>query len=82
MTYADEKPLNVEGPKFKHDRTTIIIPCYNEEDRLHLEVFLNFSRKHPNISFVFVDDGSKDERNIRVLSRKIRSSLLMMAPKI
>ena len=43
-----------------HDRTSIIIPCYNEVDRLHLEVFLNFARKNPKISFVFVDDGSKD----------------------
>jgi len=43
-----------------HDRTSIIIPCYNEANRLHLEVFLNFARKNPKISFVFVDDGSKD----------------------
>lgn len=45
---------------WKHDRTSIIIPCYNEANRLHLEVFLNFARKNPKISFVFVDDGSKD----------------------
>lgn len=43
-----------------HDRTSIIIPCYNEADRIHLEVFLNFARQNPKISFVFVDDGSKD----------------------
>ena len=43
-----------------HDRTSIIIPCYNEANRLHLEVFLNFARQNPKISFVFVDDGSKD----------------------
>lgn len=47
-------------PPWVHNRTSIIIPCYNEVDRLHLEVFLNFARKHPKISFVFVDDGSKD----------------------
>ncbi|GGX69837.1 hypothetical protein GCM10011309_19830 [Litorimonas cladophorae] len=45
---------------WKHDRTSIIIPCYNEANRLHLEVFLNFARKNPKISFVFVDDGSRD----------------------
>jgi len=60
MTYETQTPLNVQTPSFKHDRTTIIIPCYNEANRLHLEVFLNFARGHPNISFVFVDDGSKD----------------------
>lgn len=45
---------------WKHDRTSIIIPCYNEANRLHLETFLNFARQNPKISFVFVDDGSKD----------------------
>lgn len=60
MTYTAQAPFNVEAPTFKHDRTTIIIPCYNEANRLHLEVFLNFARQHPNISFVFIDDGSKD----------------------
>ena len=42
------------------NRTSVIIPCYNEADRLHLELFLNFARENPDISFVFVDDGSKD----------------------
>lgn len=44
----------------QHDRTSVIIPCYNEVDRLHLEMFLDFARKNPKVSFVFVDDGSKD----------------------
>ena len=44
----------------QHDRTTIVIPCYNEANRLHLELFLNFARNFPKISFVFIDDGSKD----------------------
>ena len=48
------------APKPKYDRTSIIIPCYNEANRLHLEMFLNFARNHPKVSFVFVDDGSKD----------------------
>ncbi|MEP1230968.1 MAG: glycosyltransferase [Litorimonas sp.] len=60
MIYAAHAPFNAHSAAFSHERTTIIIPCYNEADRLHLEVFLNFARQHPNISFVFVDDGSKD----------------------
>lgn len=60
MTYAAQPQHNVQALKFRHERTTIVIPCYNEASRLHLEVFLNFGRQHPNISFVFVDDGSKD----------------------
>lgn len=60
MTYLNTKPLKLSSPEYKHDRTTIVIPCYNEANRLHLDMFLNFARKHPNISFVFIDDGSKD----------------------
>jgi dolichyl-phosphate beta-glucosyltransferase len=60
MTYKNSELTTESSPTFKHDRTTIVIPCYNEADRLHLEVFLNFARNNPKISFVFVDDGSKD----------------------
>ena len=60
MTYLDTKSLKSSSPEYKYNRTTIVIPCYNESNRLHLEMFLNFARKHPNISFVFIDDGSKD----------------------
>ena len=54
----EQRPL--KPATWKHDRTSIISPCYNEANRLHLEVFLNFARKNPKVSFVFVDDGSKD----------------------
>ncbi|MEP3890771.1 MAG: glycosyltransferase [Hellea sp.] len=60
MTYNNSEQLDKALPAYQHDRTTIIIPCYNEANRLHLEAFLNFARKNPKISFVFVDDGSKD----------------------
>jgi len=60
MTYNNSEKLDTALPAYQHDRTTIIIPCYNEANRLHLEAFLNFARKNPKISFVFVDDGSKD----------------------
>ncbi len=57
-TFLQEPAL--KPSTWKHDRTSIIIPCYNEANRLHLEIFLNFARENPKISFVFVDDGSKD----------------------
>ena len=60
MTYESPPPLKAVPQNYLHERTTIIIPCYNEANRLHLEVFLNFARRNSNISFVFVDDGSKD----------------------
>ena len=60
MTNTKTKRLDNALSIYQYDRTTIVIPCYNEANRLHLEVFLNFARKNPKISFVFVDDGSKD----------------------
>lgn len=61
MTEENTKlPKALLSSSAKHDRTSIIIPCYNEANRLHLEVFLNFARKNPKTSFVFVDDGSRD----------------------
>ena len=69
MTYNNSEQLDKALPAYQHDRTTIIIPCYNEANRLHLEAFLNFARENPKISFVFVDDGSKDlERSIKLIS--------------
>lgn len=60
MTDEHTKQVKDTALPKQHDRTTIVIPCYNEANRLHLEVFLNFARKNPRVSFVFVDDGSKD----------------------
>lgn len=45
----------------------IVIPCYNEADRLDLKEFESFARDHPEIQFLFVDDGSTD-RTVEVLS--------------
>lgn len=41
-------------------QTTIIIPCYNEANRLNKEAFLQFLGNHEDVSFLFVNDGSKD----------------------
>jgi len=41
-------------------QTTIIIPCYNEADRLNKDAFLQFLRNHEEVAFLFVNDGSKD----------------------
>jgi dolichyl-phosphate beta-glucosyltransferase len=42
-------------------QTTIIIPCYNEEKRLPINVFLSFVKKNKDVQFLFVNDGSKDK---------------------
>ncbi|WP_336066767.1 glycosyltransferase [Mesoflavibacter sp. CH_XMU1404-2] len=41
-------------------KITIIIPCYNEEKRLNIPVFLDYSKNNPDIDFLFVNDGSTD----------------------
>ena len=38
----------------------IVIPCYNEELRFPLERFQAFAAAHPDIGFLLVNDGSKD----------------------
>lgn len=40
---------------------TIVIPCYNEAKRFPADVFLAFSGQHPEIRFLLVNDGSKDD---------------------
>lgn len=39
---------------------TIVIPCYNEENRLRRDAFAEYVNSHPDIQFLFVNDGSKD----------------------
>jgi dolichyl-phosphate beta-glucosyltransferase len=43
------------------ERTTIVIPCYNEATRLNTEAFRLFHRENEGrVDFLFVDDGSTD----------------------
>jgi dolichyl-phosphate beta-glucosyltransferase len=40
--------------------TIIVVPCYNEENRLHLASFRKFVRQSRSLQFLFVNDGSTD----------------------
>lgn len=42
-------------------KTAIIIPCYNEENRLDSQAFINFIESHPEYILCFVNDGSTDD---------------------
>lgn len=41
-------------------RTAIVIPCFNEEQRLDVDALLQFSRQYAAIRFLLVDDCSSD----------------------
>lgn len=39
----------------------IIVPCYNEEGRLPVDVFLTYIQQISDVNFCFVNDGSTDK---------------------
>ena len=46
--------------KMKDKSVAVVIPCYNEAGRLNSEAFTGFMQDHPQVKFIFVDDGSSD----------------------
>jgi glycosyltransferase involved in cell wall biosynthesis len=47
-------------------RIALIVPCFNEEKRLDLDVFRTFDLPDHELTFLFVNDGSRDG-TLRVL---------------
>ncbi len=56
LNYQSNRPKKISANK-----VIIVIPCYNESDRLKPRVFLNFLKLHQNVKFLFVNDGSIDD---------------------
>ncbi|MDR3629689.1 MAG: glycosyltransferase [Desulfocapsaceae bacterium] len=56
---------------------TIVVPCYNEANRLAPEVFVDFIRQNPGIDFLFVNDGSTDTTKevIAAMTRQAESRI-------
>jgi DNA-binding response OmpR family regulator len=50
---AEKKTLNKNG-------VGVVIPCYNEEDRLKTDSFASFLENNSGYQLCFVNDGSKD----------------------
>jgi len=46
---------------FSMQETIVIIPCYNESQRIDKIAFINFLTKNPDVTLFFVDDGSTDD---------------------
>src|SRR5438552_2091865 len=50
----------------------IVVPCFNEDRRLHEEDFLTLARE-PGVRLLFVDDGSSDGTAARIRSLRERA---------
>ncbi len=46
--------------------TIIVIPCFNESERLPVDEFVSFCRSDNSIEFLFVNDGSTDATSERL----------------
>lgn len=42
------------------DKTIVVIPCYDEARRLNVAAFHACAERDPGLTFLFVDDGSRD----------------------
>lgn len=52
----------------------IVIPCFNEADRLAAGPFLSFLAEHREIELLFVDDGSSDSTAARICDMENRAN--------
>lgn len=53
-------------------KTILIIPCYNEAERLDFGALRAFSAAHPDIALLAVDDGSTDATSEKLAGNHIR----------
>ena len=56
MIHADPDPASR-----RRTRACVVVPCYNEAARLPTARYKDFLLEQPELAFVFVDDGSRDD---------------------
>ena len=61
-------------------RAVIVVPVYNEEERMPVETFKSFSLKAPGVRFLLVNDGSTDGSltMLRALARDMPGAFTVM----
>jgi glycosyltransferase involved in cell wall biosynthesis len=58
--------------------SVIVVPCFNEENRLNLKYWKNIIDERLNIFWIFVNDGSKDKTIDMLLKLKNKSNVLIL----
>ncbi len=54
------------------EKIVLVVPCFNEEERLHPQVFIDSLQENANLHWLFVDDGSKD-RTAEIIQTMIQA---------
>jgi glycosyltransferase involved in cell wall biosynthesis len=54
-------------------RTLVVVPCYNEAQRLDVAAFTSFAAGSPDVAFLFVNDGSSDATLARLRELEARN---------
>jgi dolichyl-phosphate beta-glucosyltransferase len=64
-------------------KTYLVVPCFNEASRLRTDLFEGFASEHPDVRFVFVDDGSTDATLdvLRELETRCASCIVLSLPQ-
>ena len=52
--------MSTNGEIDTAESVVIVVPCFNEADRLDEATFLDYASDHSNVRFLFVNDGSTD----------------------